>query len=183
MAYTYPEFASVRSIRQEAGKRYRMDIEIGPEGDDTFVVIQKNPSRANAEVSDHTINRVLNYLYHNREKYACLQGIGKVVFLNLIPWYETYSDRLVKRDKVLSDSKNLRVIEACLSTGSPCIIAWGNPPRGLGKPYTALSEKVCNLLRKFSNPVYHVGSMTRLGYPRHGQIWGYHDPLRDIKKM
>ena len=181
MAYTYPEFASVTAIRQEEGRRYSMEIELDSTGSKTFVVIQKNPSRANAEVSDHTINRVLNYLYRNRGKYPCLQGIKKVVFLNLIPWYQTYSDLLVEKEKNLSDSENLRTIEAYLSPGGPCIVGWGNPPKGLRQPYEALSGKVFDLLKRFGNPVYHVGRLTRLGYPRHGQIWGYTDPLRNIK--
>jgi len=181
MAYTYPEFANVTRIHQEAGRRYSMEIELNPGGSKTFIVIQKNPSRANAEVSDHTINRVLNYLYRNQGKYASLEGLQKVVFLNLIPWYETYSDRLAEKQTELSDPKNLHTIEASLSSGNPCIIAWGNPPKGLGKPYAALAEKVLGLLERYGNSVYHVGGLTHLGYPRHGQIWGYTDPLRNIK--
>ncbi len=183
MAYTYPEFATLVSIRQEPGKRYSMEIEVDPGGSKTFVVIQKNPSRANAAVSDHTINRVLNYLYRNRGTYDCLKGIQRVVFLNLIPWYETYSHRLSERGTTLEDPENLEVIKTCLSSGNPCIIGWGNPPKGLGKPYEALSGKVLSLLELYGNSMYHVGGLTRLGYPRHGQIWGYTDPLRPLKKM
>ena len=181
MAYIYPEFASVTAIHQEAGKRFSMEIELDTSGNRTWVVIQKNPSRADSVVSDHTINRVLNYLFRNREKYSCLQGIGRVVFLNLIPLYETYSDRLAKKEEVLDDPENLKTIEAYLSTGSPCIIAWGNPPKGLSKPYEVLSEKVQTLFRRYGNSVYHVGSLTRLGYPRHGQIWGYSYAIGNIK--
>ena len=181
MAYTYPQFARVSSIRQEVGKRYSMEIDFDSEGSQTWVVIQKNPSRADSRVSDHTINRVLNYLYRSREKYPCLQRVGRVVFLNLIPLYETYSDRLAKKDKVLEDPENLKTIEAYLSKGSPCIIAWGNPPKGLRKPYEVLSEKVQSLFGKYGNSVYHVGRLTRLGYPRHGQIWGYADAIGNIK--
>jgi hypothetical protein len=181
MGYTYPDFARVISIYQEAGKRYSMEIELDSEGRKTFIVIQKNPSRANAEVSDHTINRVLNYLHRNRVKYPCLQGIQKVVFLNLIPWYQTYSHRLAEKLNDLSDPKNLSTIEAFLRTGDSCIIGWGNPPIGLKGPYDFLVNKVLTLLGKYSNPIYHVGELTRLAYPRHGQIWGYTDPLQNIK--
>ena len=181
MAYTYPEFANVTAIHQEDGKRYSMEVELNSKGRKTLVVIQKNPSRANAEFSDHTINRVLNYLCLNRGNYACLEGLRKVVFLNLIPWYETYSDRLITRQEALSDPQNLKTIEAFLGTGDACIIAWGNPPRGLGEPYSELSKKVLDLLEKHGNPIYHVGGLTRLGYPRHGQIWGYADRMESIK--
>ena len=140
MAYTYPQFARVSSIRQEVGKRYSMEIDLDSEGCQTWVVI-----------------------------------------LNLIPWYETYSERLRKREKELSDPENLKTIEAYLSAGNPCIIAWGNPPTGLAQPYAVLSEDVRTLLSRFGNSVYHVGALTRLGYPRHGQIWGYTDPMRKLK--
>ena len=183
MVYRYPEFADVKSIHQKKGRRYSMEIEYSAGGSKTLVVIQKNPSRANADVSDHTINRVLNYLYRNRGKYSCLKEIRKVVFLNLIPWYETYSDRLVRMQKELDDPENLQTIEAWLSTGNPCIIAWGNAPKGLGDPYGMLAEQVLTLLGKYGNKVCHVGGLTRLGYPRHGQIWGYSDALQPIKKM
>lgn len=183
MAYTYPEFATLVRIHQEPGKRYSMVIEVDPGGSKTFVVIQKNPSRANAEVSDHTINRVLNYLYRNRGSHEYLKGIQRVVFLNLIPWYETYSHRLAERGAVLEDPQNLGAIKSFLSPGDPCIIAWGNPPKGLGQPYGVLSARVRSLLERYGNCTYHVGGLTRLGYPRHGQIWGYKDPMYALKKM
>ena len=178
MPYTYPPFARVASIEKEDEKRYRLEIDLQAPGRQTWVVIQKNPSRANTRVSDHTINRVLNYLERNRLRTPVLAGIGRVVFLNLIPWYETYSDRLVRKENTLSDPENLQAIKASLKGGNPCIIAWGNPPAGLSKPYEALSDQVLKLLENFGNPTYHVGPLTRLGYPRHGQIWGYADPLR-----
>lgn len=183
MAYTYPDFATLINVRQEPGRRYSMEIEVDPGGSKTFVVIQKNPSRANAGVSDHTINRVLNYLYRNRACYDCLKGIQHVVFLNLIPWYETYSDRLAAKGALLEDPRNLDVIKAFLSAGNPCIIAWGNPPKGLRKLHEALSAEVLRLLGRYGNSRYHIGELTRLGYPRHGQIWGYTDPMHSLKKM
>jgi hypothetical protein len=178
MPYTYPPFARVVSIEQEDGKRYRLEIELHAPGRQTWVVIQKNPSRADTRVSDHTINRVLNYLHRNRERYPALRGIGRVVFLNLIPWYETYSERLVRKENALSEPENLKAIEESLKDGNPCIIAWGNPPARLSKAYSKLSDQVLKLLGEFGNPTFQVGPLTRLGYPRHGQIWGYADPLR-----
>lgn len=180
MPYKYPPFARVTEVVQDTGRRYRLEVEMDTPGDTSWIVIQKNPSRADPRVSDHTVNRVLHYLWRNREKYPCLSGIGRVVFLNLIPWQETYSHRLAKKWKGLPDPRNLQTIAACLGTGSPCLVAWGNPPAGLGKPYAALSEKVLELLSACGTPTYRVGPLTRLGYPRHGQIWGYKDPLQEL---
>lgn len=180
MPYKYPPFARVTEVVQDTGRRYRLEVEMDTPGDTPCIVIQKNPSRANPLVSDHTVNRVLNYLWRNRGRYPCLGGIGRVVFLNLIPWQETYSHRLVEKWAGQPDETNLRTIQERLGTGSPCIIAWGNPPAGLGKPYAALSEKVLELLAASGTPTYRVGPLTRLGYPRHGQIWGYEDRLQKL---
>lgn len=177
MPHTYPEFARVSSIEQQDGKRYSLQISLVSGGTDVLVVIQKNPSKADRRISDHTINRVLNYIERNRGTCGPLKSVGRVVFLNLIPWYETRSRLLANRAKALVDPENLAVIRRFLDPGSPCIIAWGNPPAGLKAPYESLARKVLEYLRRGGNPVFRVGDLTRLGYPRHGQIWGYGEPL------
>ena len=177
MAYLYPDFARVADIRQQGDKRYSLHIELSQGGRDTLVVIQKNPSRAGQKASDHTINRVLNYVDRNRGKYPVLSGVGQVIFLNLIPWYETYSSRLSGREAPLKDPENMEFVGQYLEKGHPCIIAWGNPPAGLKLPYEALAGEVLEQISEHGNPLFRVGAPTRLGYPRHGQIWGYRDTL------
>jgi hypothetical protein len=177
MPYTYPRFATVSAVHEEESRRFSLEVLLGTPGEQTWLVIQKNPSRARKGVSDHTINRVLNYLYRNRERYEILRSIGRVVFLNLIPWYETYSTELKHRKQALKDTANLEIIEGYLKEKHPCLVGWGNPPLGLAAPYGELVEEVVQALGKNTNPIYRVGSLTRLGHPRHGQIWGYADPL------
>jgi hypothetical protein len=180
MPHRYPDFARVISIDQTEGKRYSLEIALDGQADDPLLVIQKNPSRADAQVSDHTVNRVLRYLHYHRGQIPWLRNIGRVVFLNLIPWYETYSENLTRIGQELADPGNLTAIAGFASTGGPCIIGWGNPPKGLKAPYAELSEQVLGLLRMAGNPVFHVGTLTRLGYPRHGQFWGYRDPMQPL---
>lgn len=177
MTHNYPDFARVTAIGQEDGKRYSLEIALQGQGGDPLMVIQKNPSRADAMISDHTINRVLRYLHRQRGQVPWLGAIGTVVFLNLIPWYETYSENLLHIPQGVADPANLEAIEGYASKGGPCILGWGNPPKGLHAAYSGLSGQVLGALRKSGNPLYHVGSLTRLGYPRHGQFWGYRDPL------
>lgn len=180
MPYSYPGFAKVVLIQEEAGKRYSLEVELDLAGPDTWLIIQKNPSKANAGNSDHTINRVLNYIHKNQDRYPVLSQVGKVVFLNLIPWYETYSNQLIHKGKTLIDPQNIRTIGKYLSGQNPCIIAWGNPAAGLTQIHESLSREAWERMRQHENPVYHVGSLTRLKFPRHGQIWGYSDPLISI---
>lgn len=178
MPYRYPEFAHIRSIQEGNGKRYCLEVSWEAGGEDCLLVIQKNPSRAGAQYSDHTINRVLNYIHRNHNRYFVLKEVGTVVFLNLIPWYETYSSRLARHGGTLEDRDNLEIIAKYLSARHPCIIGWGNPPPGLRKPYEALAQNILNAILRNGNPIFTVGDQTRLGYPRHGQIWGYRDPLK-----
>jgi hypothetical protein len=177
MPYTYPEFAWVIRSEEVPGKRYSLEVGLEEGGEGTCLVIQKNPSKANGHLSDHTINRVLNYIYRNRDRYAVLENVGKVVYLNLIPLYETFSNRLVYKKELAADPVNTRVIFRYLQEGAPSIIGWGNPAPGLARLHNRLAEGVLNSLRRDRSEVYHVGGLTRLGHPRHGQIWGYGDPL------
>ena len=177
MPHAYPDFARVLDIDEHECRRYSLEIAFGASGGGALMVIQKNPSRAGAQVSDHTVNRVLRYLHHHRGETPWLHTIGKVVFLNLIPWYETYSENLLRIPQALADPRNLRTIAGFASTGGPCIVGWGNPPKGLTAPYEALAARVLDMLRDAGNPVFHVGDLTRLGHPRHGQYWAYRQPL------
>ena len=119
MPYTYPEFAEVTAIQQQGYRRYSLEILLKPPGNQTWLVIQKNPSKASAQVSDHTINRVLNYLHRNRERYKALKLIRKVVFLNLLPWYETFSRELRNRAHPLEDPENLKTLRMYLRKNTP----------------------------------------------------------------
>ncbi len=180
MPYTYPGFARVIRSEEGPGKRYSLEVGLNTEGTATCLVIQKNPSKANGELSDHTINRVLEYLFRNRDRYPVLEEVGKVVFLNLIPFYETYSHRLAAKLGELPDPANTQVLLRYLREGGLCIAGWGNPAPGLAALHGQLAEGVLDALRHSSCEVYHVGELTRLAYPRHGQIWGYGDRLAPL---
>lgn len=180
MAYVYPGFVRNISALGAEGKRYSLEAELDLSVSGTCLVIQKNPSKANQGYSDHTINRVLNYIDRNRKQYSVLHQVGKIVFLNLIPWYETYSDKLVLKKEVLIDPENTEFITRYLTSRNPCIIAWGNSPTGLRQIHDRLADGVLGLLRKYNVPTYRVGPLTQLGHPRHGQIWGYTDPLMPL---
>jgi hypothetical protein len=67
-----------------------------------------------------------------RDKYDALKDIGSVIILNLIPHYETYSNKLLPlKSEVICE--NLSTIHRLSGEHSRVVIAWGDHPAGLFK--------------------------------------------------
>lgn len=178
--YRYPDFISNISLENTDAKRYWLKLEFDESKNESIVVILKNPSRANKEVSDKTVFNVSSYIYKNRNKYPEFQDIGSIVILNLIPNYQTYSDQLEPLRNEIIDHLNLEAIDRFTHECNNVIIAWGNHPRGLFKEYEELKIKVMDILSKNNNKVLYVHKMSKAGNPKHGQIWGYDNILKRI---
>ncbi|WP_445382892.1 DUF1643 domain-containing protein [Robiginitalea sp. IMCC43444] len=177
MPYTYPDFVTRIQIDEVPNKRLALQIGLKGTGKKKLLVIQKNPSRANSHISDHTVNRVLNYCNRNRDLYPQLKEVGNLEFLNLIPYYLTDSRKLRKLPFKIVDEENLKRVELAIKTSDYGILAWGNPPLGLRQDYELLKQKVFAYLHHYLLHTYYVGSLSASGNPKHGQIWGYSDPL------
>ena len=92
--YHYPEFVSNVTLCATKEKRYWLNMEIDSSKKKGIVVILKNPSRAKQHVSDKTVYNVSNYIFRNRNKFAPLHEVGNITIVNLIPHFQTYSERL-----------------------------------------------------------------------------------------
>jgi len=175
--YKYPSFVKNVELEKTDDKRFWLKLTIDETKKDSIVVILKNPSRANKEVSDKTVYNVSNYIYRNQDKYDFLEDVGSLIIVNLIPHYQTYSDQL----KVLSNdvicTENLRVIDDITKQNSKVIIAWGNHPSGLYKEYETLKSEALQILAKNNNEIFYVDKLSAAGNPKHGQIWGYKNDL------
>jgi hypothetical protein len=88
--------------------------------------------RANKEVSDKTVYNVSSYIYHNRDKYDALKGIGSVIILNLIPHYKTYSNKLLPLKSEVICAENLSTTTDYLVSTQSCHCL-GDHPSGLFK--------------------------------------------------
>ena len=136
-----------------------------------IVVILKNPSRASEDVSDKTVYTVAKYIFRN------LKEIGKIIVLNLMPFYETYSEKLIEHPEII-DVENFKHIDSFTKNYNKTIIAWGNNPKGFAKDkYDELIDKVFKLLQKHKNNIFYVDKFSKLGYPKHGQVWKYADVI------
>jgi hypothetical protein len=178
--YQYPDFVSKVEIKTGHQKRYWLSLEIDEKKSDGIVVILKNPSRANKLISDKTVFNVSNYIFKNREKYAALRNIGKIIIVNLMPNYLTDSSRLIAFKKTIINKENRKVLNSFCQQYKNVIIAWGDHPKGLYEEYEKLKASAMRILRKHQNQVFYVQKMSAARNPKHGQVWGYHNELKKI---
>jgi len=178
--YHYPNFVSEVTLDKTDTKRYWLNLNIDDTKDESIIVILKNPSRANETISDKTVFNVTNYIYKNRDTNPLLENIGNVIILNLIPYYETYSDKLHTIETEIIDEENLRIIDKLTAIHSKVIIAWGNAPNKLESSYNTLVSVVNSSLIRNNNQVFYVDRLSKKSNPKHGQIWGYADKLLPI---
>ena len=175
--YRYPNFVQNVELEKTDDKRFWLKLQIDESKKESIVVILKNPSRANKTVSDKTVYNVSSYIYHNQDKYEALKDIGSIIILNLMPHYQTYSDKLEALKNDIICDKNLDAINRITSENLKVIIAWGNHPSGLFKEYEILKTRVMKILSKNSNKVLYVDKLSKTGNPKHGQVWAYKNKL------
>jgi hypothetical protein len=65
MKHKYPSFISNIEISHKEDRRYWLKLKLDNNNVDSIVVLLKNPSKADKLNSDHTINKVCNYIYKN----------------------------------------------------------------------------------------------------------------------
>lgn len=137
----------------------------------TLAVIQKNPSRADAERSDPTAGKV--------EAWARRNHFDAVLYTNLFAFRSpdpAALNRVAPADAV-GDDNDAAILAAC-AQADVVVTAWGNPNGIERSLYNARIEAVLALLRQIGATVYCVGEPTRLGYPRHGLHWNGAATLR-----
>lgn len=178
--YKHQDFIINKEYERTESKRYWLELTINKECSENIIVIMKNPSRATLEVSDKTVFNVCNYIFLNKNDRAELNNIGKIVILNLIPFYETYSKELIALKDEIIDYANLEVIRKYTSKDSRVIIAWGNHPDKLYKEYEILKQEVFQIFKENNNDVYYVDKLSAAGNPKHAQIWGYENELKKV---
>ena len=175
--YRHPEFVIKTEAERTEDKRYWLKLIIDNSKNESIIVILKNPSRATKDISDKTVFNVTNYIYKNAGKYKQLKNIGTIIILNLIPNYETYSEKLLSITSGITDKKNLKTIDRFSSRHKNVIIAWGNPPKGLKEEYNKIKEDVLTILKHNNNDIYYIHKLSALENPKHGQIWAYKDKM------
>lgn len=177
--YRHPAFVSRTNDKriENENKRLWLSLTIDKNCNETIVVILKNPSRATKDISDKTVSNVTKYIHNNRNKYSQFKSVGTIIILNLIPYYETYSNQLLLSTNNIIDKKNLKVIKELTTKHKNIIAAWGDPPKGLLKEYEILKNLVLDHLKFNENNVFYVDKISKKGNPKHGQVWSHKNPL------
>lgn len=181
--YKHPDFVIKTDDKriEKENKRLWLSLNIDNNLKDSLVVILKNPSRASKDISDKTVYTVTSYVYKNRKKYPQFKNIGNVIILNLIPYYQTYAELLATSNLNIIDQENKQIINELTSKHKNVIIAWGDHPKGLYKEYEELKSATFDSLKVNRNQVYYVDKLSKNGNPKHGQVWGYDNELKEYK--
>lgn len=157
-----PKKYQIVACDESPSYRYRLDVETLSAGTDTLVVIQMNPSSADATRSDPTIGKVSNW--------AAEHGFGKIVFLNLWAYRATKpADLLMLTEEDMIGARNDQVIRSAMSGDATIVCAWGKILDDILPRYrrrivflkTVLGEKA----------VHAVGQPVAGEFPRHGRMW------------
>lgn len=180
--YKHPDFVldtADKRIEKE-NKRLWLSLHIDKNAKESLLVILKNPSRATKDISDKTVFNVTNYVYKNRHKYPALKNVGTLIIANLIPFYETYADQLVTSGLNIIDKQNQDTITDLTSKHKNVIVAWGDHPKRLYKEYEKLKQTIFDILKTNRNNVFYVDKLSKIGNPKHGQVWGYENELLEF---
>lgn len=169
---SYVDKDSIEIIKKDAGEykyRYLLSVNFTDASsiERPLVVIMKNPSCADENNSDRTVNNILKFAHEN--------NYTKVHILNLYSLYSTDSKKikyLVNGDKklVAVGEDNDKVIKETIENVEDIIIAWGTSPKGMKRSY---KERVEEVLRFFKdkNLYYVLEDYHESLYPRHPQVW------------
>lgn len=157
----------------EIPRRYSIEIELNRSGnskaDENIVIIMMNPSKANKNLSDDTVNRVIKEIHTQRKR------VKIITILNLFVVFEKDSTKL--KDYICDtgyeftagiDDSNLYnnddIIEQRCKNANEVIIAWGD---GKQKWYRRRENEVLSILKDINIDILCCNSLSMLGYPRH----------------
>lgn len=177
---TYPKFVDKNSIEcypQNEAYRYYLTIRFVPASDvvssfatynkekraKTAMIIMQNPSKANENCSDRTVNKVLNYLYEF--------GYGKVIIMNIIPFYGTKIETISKVDlqnkKILH--KNCEEICKNSKKAHSIFAAWGWTNQLAASYYR---ERIAETKKAIKDQkIYCYSTNKSNNEPRHPRRW------------
>ena len=178
--YRYKGYVDNANIAIDPSKkngfyRYLLSIPLKNSGCKSVLVILKNPSKADKEQSDHTINNVLKF---------CRKDYKKVYIVNLFPCYST-NPKGVK--KFISSAhfapqmkNNINTLKAVLAEVDEVIFAWGRNSIGNKKEYDKAIKNVLDEIRCSNKKTFAVrkkGKLLKRTYPWHAQVWAVNSDL------
>lgn len=136
--------------------REYLEIPIINGGSKTICFCLMNPSKADFESSDKTVNTIINLVNEKREE--TFKDIGTIIIVNLFPFYETVSSFLgviinyfgEDQDKKLKKmlANNRQVIQERMSSSDKIVLGWGDCPNNFKK--VIYESEIKEVLKKAS---------------------------------
>ncbi|MGG3691782.1 DUF1643 domain-containing protein [Heyndrickxia ginsengihumi] len=153
--------------------RYLLEVPLKNNTNKSVLVILKNPSLADQNESDRTINNVLKFC--NTKQYS------KVYIMNLYSFYSTDPDGIAD---LIKNNQEMLAIGSCNDTilrqtsqkVNDVIVAWGSNTFGCTEKYKKRIKEVTSFIEGKS--IYYVESISKCGwYPKHAQIWSVNQEI------
>lgn len=189
--YNYPEYVqNISSIPPladgEVRRRFCLSIDIDvideeteANRNETISVIMMNPSEATGEVSDHSVNKIIEYVNINKVSNSELKNIKRIYILNLYSSYETNSENL---NLYSNEIENDNCITEKVKNSKFVILAYGKPQNLRSDDLSSYEQRinrVINIIDNLGISKKHIGSLTNDGFPRHACYIGYNYELQD----
>lgn len=145
-------------------KRELLKVELNKQGDKIVSVIMMNPSKADSNHSDSTVNKIIKKFYA-----ASFQEVANDVkyvnILNLLPIYNPNNKKLLNNmNTIISEyssdhflnilETNIMTIEKTIENSHYIVLAWGMPENFPLSLYFEQAAKVLKTLENSNDNVY-----------------------------
>lgn len=126
-----------KAITGDIEGRYLLKVKLNNDFPDTLTIAMMNPSKADENCSDDTVNKVIEFVYRkNSCKKSLIRNIGYIYIVNIFPAYEPNSGNVQEKlEEIISERKldlmqqrNKIAFEDALSESQKVILAWGDVP-------------------------------------------------------
>ena len=133
-----------KNLTKNIEGRYLLKIKLKNSYTDILTIVMMNPSKADNEDSDSTVNKVIKFVYEmNTSKDSIIHKIGYLNILNVFPAYEPNSMEVkTKLDIIISDNKlqlmqseNRKAYDKAFSESQYIVFAWGDVPSNVKAEY------------------------------------------------
>ena len=171
--------------KQLIKRRYQLEVTLHRgDPDKKALFISMNPSKADSQIADATVKKIINYVYKNAERSDILKDVGRLIFATLYVVYETKPENLndlidtygvdfISGNEKGSVNQNDKIIMDYVESSDVIFASWGEANI---KGYKERINDIQKLLQ--NKTVYCIGGQTKKGFPRHlsriDYSWGIH---------
>lgn len=148
-------------------ERYLLTVPLKNNNGKKILVIMKNPSKANKDISDRTINNVIKFCFK--------KGYDEVSIMNLFSYYSTDPKgitKLIDEGKYAQavGKQNNHILLSTIKNVDRVIVAWGGNSINRERYYKKRIKEVLEIIE--GENLFYVESNSKNGlYPKHAQVW------------